>query len=84
MDLRPHGPLQRKFNISIIMNSLSNKWRLPIVLFFMALVLAAATLRCGETKKKDTAKATQGTSNLPTDWDGTSDWSGSALQVVDE
>jgi hypothetical protein len=52
------------------------------------LIVAAATLaalaawRCGSDKKKD--DGSDNTVTIPSDWDGLSDWDGSALEVVDE
>jgi hypothetical protein len=54
-----------------------------------ALVLAGAW-RCGHDKKKKDSGGSGGTTTptdvpgAPSDWDGTGDWSGSALKVVDE
>ena len=56
-------------------------------LFFLVLgCLGATLLRCGESDKKDKKDPLKPEvpAEIPTDWDGTADWSGSAFKVVDE
>jgi hypothetical protein len=65
--------------------------RSPMRSLAMATLTALAVLaasRCGrdDKKKKDDTPTTDGAgaAHVPSDWDGQSDWAGSALKVVDE
>jgi hypothetical protein len=56
-------------------------------LFFLVIAGLTITLsRCGKTEDKDDEDSKKPTepSEIPSDWDGTSDWSGSPFKVVEE
>ena len=55
----------------------------------VAAIVLASAWRCGSSKhKKDggggASSPPADVAGAPADWDGTTDWSGSALKVVDE